>query len=231
MSAAESSSFSWERARKPEQIEKRRETILAAAKRLLDESGIDSAGLSPIAREAGLSKANLYRYFESREAILLTLLIQEIEAWSTELAKKLYDVSQPGDLAEVAQLHADSLEGKARFCELFSSMASVLEHNLTVETIAGQKHILRNHYTALIAPLCHAIPQFSKAQANEFLIMQAMFQMGLWPHTHPSPEVDEVLKREEFANMRMDFHERVRWHALILLQGLEQIKAPRIRPE
>ena len=40
----------------------------------------------------------------------------------------------------------------------------------------------------------------------------------------------EVMGREEFVGMRMNFLERVRWHALILLMGLESISQPRVKP-
>lgn len=220
----------WKRARKPEQIEVRRTAILEAATELLDEGGADAAGLSAIARAAGLSKANLYRYFESREAILLTIFISELEQWSLALEGALNQIPVPGDVSSVAQLYTDSISDRVRLSELMSVFAPVLERNLTVESVEAEKSELRSCFVRLIPALCSALPQFSKAQANEFLIMQTIFQMGLWPHTNPSAEVDEVLRQEAFADLRMNFEERVRWHALILLRGLETVEAPRVRP-
>ncbi len=230
MSETAKSSETWKRARKPEQIEARRKAILSAAATLLDEGGLEATGLSSIARAAGLSKANLYRYFESREAILLSILIDELENWAADLSEKLNEVPGKGDLAVVAQLYADSFSGRERLSILMSALASVLERNLSVETVEGQKRGLRECYVSLIQPLRHALPHFSKAKANEFIIMQAIFQMGLWPHTNPSPEVEKVLIQGEFADLRMNFAERIRWHALILLRGLESVEAPRVRP-
>lgn len=228
--AEDAATAKWERARKPDQIEARRSEILRAATSLLDHGGVEAAGLSAIARAAGLSKANLYRYFESREAILMTIFIEELNAWVVDTTNALDAVAHTGDVAAVAQIFADSLHGRERYCLLMSALASVLERNLNVETIARQKTDLRSSYVSLIPPLRRALPHFSNAQANEFLIMQALFQMGLWPHTNPSPEVSEVLDREEFADLRMHFAERVRWHALLLLRGLETVESPRIRP-
>ncbi|MDF1657454.1 MAG: TetR family transcriptional regulator [Verrucomicrobiales bacterium] len=223
-------SKNWKRARKPEQIQVRQEAILTAAKQLLDEGGADAAGLSAIARAAGLSKANLYRYFESREAILLTIFISELEQWSLDLGAALTEIPEPGDVTSVAQLYTDSISDRTRLNELMSVFAPVLERNLTVESVAVEKSELRSCFVRLIPALCSALPQLSKAKANEFLIMQTIFQMGLWPHANPSPEVDEVLRQDAFADLRMNFEERVRWHALILLRGLETVDAPRVRP-
>lgn len=230
MGESDSKPKAWARARKPEQIEARRASILAAAVELLDQGGVEAAGLSAIARVAGLSKANLYRYFESREAILLSILIDELDEWVTALSAALDHVTEAGDVVEVAQLYSDSVADRDRLNELMSTFAPVLERNLTVATVEMEKSELRNCFVRLIPPLCKALPQFSKSQANEFLIMQTVFQMGLWPHANPSAEVNEVLSKEAFADLRMNFAERVRWHALILLRGLETVEAPRVRP-
>ncbi len=79
----------WQRARRPEQKAERRDAIVAGALSLLDEEGVEGTTLSEIARRAGVSKANCYRYFESREAILLAVAIDEARGWAAELANRL----------------------------------------------------------------------------------------------------------------------------------------------
>ena len=59
----------WERARQPEQKAVRRKAILDAARSLFTDSGYDEISLNGIARSAGINKANVYRYFSSREEI------------------------------------------------------------------------------------------------------------------------------------------------------------------
>ena len=71
--------MSYQRARRPEQKEERREAILAAAHALAVERSVRAVSLGDIAREVGLAKSNLLRYFESREEIFLTLLLREWE--------------------------------------------------------------------------------------------------------------------------------------------------------
>jgi len=70
---------SFQRARKPEEIEARRETLLAAAAELFDAEGPMGAGLNAIAARAGFTKSNVYRYFESREQVLLELFLSEMD--------------------------------------------------------------------------------------------------------------------------------------------------------
>ena len=79
--------MSWQRARTPEQIEQRRCAILTAAAELFESEGLDNVSLNGIARHAGVSKANIYRYFETREAIYLHLVREQFEAWVTSVER------------------------------------------------------------------------------------------------------------------------------------------------
>lgn len=230
-SHAETGEPTWERARRPEQIEIRRRSILDSATRLLDEGGVEAASLSAIASAAGLSKANLYRYYESREAILFELLLEEMRLWIADFEKRLGELRGHDDFAAVAQALADSVEARPRYGALMSVHAIELERNLGPESIRRFKGELRDGLVSLIAPLAASLPRFSRAQANEFLVMHSIFQMGLWPLANPAPPVVEALDRPGLSDMRMDFAERVRWHAFVVLLGLDGVESPRVRPE
>ena len=73
--------LSFQRARKPEEREIRREAILTAAAELFDAEGPQGAGLNAIAARAGFTKSNVYRYFESREEVLLSLFLAELDGF------------------------------------------------------------------------------------------------------------------------------------------------------
>ncbi|MEM9284185.1 MAG: TetR family transcriptional regulator [Verrucomicrobiota bacterium] len=205
-------------------------SILEAARSLLESEGLSGTSLTGIAREAGLSKANLYRYFENREGILMDLFLTEIDLWSGDWSRRLHLISEPGDPLAIAQSLADSLTSRRLYCLLFASLSSEIEPSLHRETIALGKRHLRQTYIGLIEPLQQAMPNLSKSQANEFLVLSAMFQIGIWSQASPSPTTTALLQEDEFIDMRIDFAERIRWHALILLIGLDSVSQPRTRP-
>ena len=60
-------------------IEQRREAIRSAAQRLFVSKGVEGARMEEIAAEAGLSAGAIYRYYPSKEALLLAVLAQHIE--------------------------------------------------------------------------------------------------------------------------------------------------------
>jgi len=56
--------------------EDKRARILAAARAVCARSGLEAARMEAIAAEAGVSKGTLYRFFESKEELLLASLIE-----------------------------------------------------------------------------------------------------------------------------------------------------------
>ena len=88
----------WRRARRPEHKLVRKEAILSAARYLVDTEGVEGTTLSDIARQANLSKANCYRYFENREAVLLQVVLEETRDWTDAIVDGLYRLSRNGDV-------------------------------------------------------------------------------------------------------------------------------------
>ena len=215
-----SSKKKWQRARKPEQKAERVEAILEAAGALLDEHGLDGTGLNAIARQAGLSKPNLYIYFESREAILLRLLLNESAAWAKALRKRLDPLQQTGDVEEVANAFAVTFARRRRFCILFASVASVFEHNVGPETVAEFKREFMDTVSPAVSALARAIPPLSENKAFWCLGVLVMAATGMWAHCHPAPAVKTVLAQPEFAMMKLDFKQTTRDHAAHFLHGV-----------
>ncbi len=220
MGASPSGKGRWVRARRPEHKLERREALLAAARGLLDAEGGEGATLSAIAREAGLSKANCYRYFESREAILLAVILDEVRAWTRDMDAGLRPLSGGNDLDAVAEVFVRTTALRPRLCGLVSSLWAVLERNVSAESIAEfKRHFLEESFVP-IEPLAAALPRLSADDAYAFVTFFFLFIAGSWPAANPAPLVVEVLQREEFEGHHLDFESTLRAHAQTLLRGL-----------
>jgi AcrR family transcriptional regulator len=66
--------------------EARREAILAAAKAVFEEMGFEQATMSEITARVGGSKATLYRYFDSKEALFGELVSRSAQEHGGQLA-------------------------------------------------------------------------------------------------------------------------------------------------
>ncbi len=216
----EPSGSNWSRARRPEQKKARRDAILAAALSLLDDSGLESTSLSAIARASGISKANIYRYFESREAILLEVTLDEVQAWLEEITRRLAPLSGSGDVAAVAELFATTVGARPRACTLVSSLALVLERNVSVEVIADFKRRFNALGEEPVNAVHAALPELSLEDSAAFMSFFSVFVAGVWPVCNPAPAVAEVLARPEFSGMCIEFETVARAHANTVLRGL-----------
>ncbi len=195
------------RARKPEQREERRAQILTTARALLHR-GVSprTLSLNELARRAGMAKANFYRYFESREAVLLALMGEEWTLWLEELIDHITkEPPGPKALDSLVAHMARTLAVRPLMCDLTAALPSVLEHNLSEEGIRAFKlesMELINDAAAVFATCCPELPASGHAQ---LLHDTATVVAGLYPFTHPSEAAARALARPELAFFSKDF--------------------------
>ena len=87
-------------------IDARTDAILAAAERMFVRKGVDAATMSEIASEAGLSAGAIYRYFPSKEELLLAVCSGAIDE-----ARAMFDhaaASTSSPLAAIADIGRDA---------------------------------------------------------------------------------------------------------------------------
>src|SRR5215471_2398274 len=129
----------FQRARKPDERAHPERAILEAAAALFDGEGLEGVTLNAVARRAGIAKSNLYRYFESREAILLALLTEDQAATVASVEEGLARLSGKVDARAVARVFAQIAAASPRFCVLQTALSGVLEQNISEEGIAQYK--------------------------------------------------------------------------------------------
>ncbi|PSL58518.1 TetR family transcriptional regulator [Saccharothrix carnea] len=181
----------FKRARRPEQVEQRRRTILDTACAMLRERPVADISLRELSDRVGLAKSNVLRYFDSREAIFLEVLDQEWGAWLDEVEEAPAPV---GEVEAVATVVATSLLRRRLLCELISGMAGVLERNISVDFARVFKRRAHEH-TARLADLVRArVPVLDEAAALHFARAVLVMTAGLWPHANPTEAVAQVMR-------------------------------------
>jgi TetR/AcrR family transcriptional regulator len=210
---------SFQRARKPEEIEARRETLLAAAAELFDAEGPMGAGLNAIAAKAGFTKSNVYRYFESREQVLLELFLDEMASLVPAMCAGL-EVTATNDVQAIADLIAAEFAARSRLGQLTAILTGVLEANVSEDTIVHTKRTMGAQTTRLAEALQHKLPQASVADCLWVITMLATLVAGMWPSARPSPAAARVLQREEFAAFRPNIQLNLKRAAEALLASI-----------
>lgn len=191
----------FQRARKPAEQKLRRDAILSAAAELFDAEGPQGAGLNAIAAKAGFTKSNVYRYFESREEVLMSLFLGELESFVADFERRVTGCAV-GDIEALAEAGAQTFVTHPRFCALVAILTSVLEQNVSVEKIIDLKRAV----TALNARIANAVqsrlPTATLEDCGWAVAMVATLVGGMWPNVTPSANAAQVLAMPEFDYLK-----------------------------
>lgn len=214
----------FQRARSPEQQEVRRAAIVAAARSLLDEGPLADISLRELSRAVGLSKSNVVRYFPTREAVFLTVLVDEWRDWLDDVEQRLASPTRKRRVdarsLEVAHVLASSLVQHRRYCDLLTDCQSVLERNVPVETAREFKLAALELLGQLATLVRRRLPETDEAAAFEFAGILWALVAGAWPMANPAPSVKTVLAEPALTAMCVDFEQAIGRVAALLLTGL-----------
>ena len=183
------------RARQPEQKEERRAHLLATARALLDSgTPLQDISLNELARQAAMTKSNVYRYFESREAVLLELLRDEWFAWFATLTLTWTPAATSQPLRHLIGHIAHTLAARPTLCLLTSVLPSVLEQNLSEDAIADFKRMTLGFFGETATFMSRVVPGMTHTMAMGLMQDGAIVLAGLYPHTHPADAVERALQ-------------------------------------
>jgi len=209
----------FQRARRPAQKEQRRRELLAAAIELLD-GGLDAVTLSAIARTAGVAKSNVYRYFESREEILLELLLDDLLDMVSPMEKALAPLAGTSDVEAVAGAVTRVLVERPRLCALISVVANVLEHNLSTDVLRDFKEQVLEVSIRIGNALHAAVPGLPAERAPALVRYLNALIAGLWPMAHPPEALEVVFDDPHYAPLRSRFNDDLSGALTALLRGV-----------
>ena len=181
---------------------------------------LSELGLNELARQAQMTKSNVYRYFENREELLLALLEEESVQWQADLGARLAALPQ-ASAPQVAQAFAEASAAYPLMCRLFSILPSIIEHNVSAERLTSFK----GNAVALMGGVAHQLhrcmPSISIADHVAFVRQAIALIIGLWPLSHPREALAQVLALPELQLLRYHFETDLAAGLLLLLRGLK----------
>jgi AcrR family transcriptional regulator len=173
----------FERARSADDKQTRRTAMLEAAHHIAAEHEVRSVTLTAIAARTGLHKSAVLRYFDNREALLLTMCQQQWRAWVDELTAAAEGA--PTSPTAAAELVSGTLSGRPVFCDLLAQTPVVLEREAPVDEVRQFK----SHVLAAVDDAGRAVralvPSLTDEQAVEFVGVATTLAGTLWHVAHP----------------------------------------------
>ncbi|TDU91234.1 TetR family transcriptional regulator [Kribbella voronezhensis] len=217
--------MTFQRARSEEQRAVRRGTILATAEAMLTEMPVAQLSLNELSRRVGLAKSNVLNYFESREAVLLELVNTETQAWVQDLADALSTVDPATPAVDrghqVTAAVVRTLEARPVFCDLISSQAAVLEHNISTEMALAFKRATVAQYQRMIEVVVGVLPELGVEGAGQFISTAALLAGAIWSHACAGPAILAAFEADpSLAALRIEFEPAMTQSLNALLTGL-----------
>jgi len=98
----------------------RTRAILAAARRVLEERGLEAATMDDIAAAAGVAKGTIYLYFQGKEGLIRTLVSHACEDMLADLGTIVEGEAAPAEkLNQAVALFLDHLENERLYLPLY----------------------------------------------------------------------------------------------------------------
>lgn len=215
-----SAPLDFQRARQPEQIEQRRAAILGTALALFEAKGLENVSLNDIAKQVGIAKSNLYRYFDSREHIYLRVLQRLAGEWEQRLYPALEKFNGKGTPAKVAAVITETLLRSESYCVLITVINSVLEKNLTPPLVVDFRSVFLERRKRFARVLSSTLPGVTPERVYPLVLHIFAHAAGLWPLCHPSASSRELLGQPDYAHLELDFETEMRRFLQVLLGSL-----------
>lgn len=217
----------FQRARRPEQKELRREAILAAAREAALVAGVRAVSLADIAARAGIHKSALLRYFQTREEIFLELAQPEWREWADAVAAAL-DGDGPAGSSEdervreafVAATLAESFAARPLLCDLIPHTALNLERNATLEAVRAYKYVSLGAVATVTEAVGRALPALRESECREFVAVLATCAGALWQIANPPPALADLYRSDPaLEGACVELEPRLRRTGEVLLAG------------
>lgn len=211
--------MSWARARSQSQKAARREEILEAARSLFSELAYEEISLNGIAREAGISKANIYRYFSTREEIFLVIYEAEQIVFVRALINRLQQMASVDNVSEMTQVWVETLLQHETLLNLIPQLSISMERNSSVEQLIKFKKQGYTTYQELLESLVSVFPRLNQQQW--IMVIQCTYSMiaGLWPLSNPSENLLEALRHPEVNQPPWEFESTMTYGLSALIHG------------
>ena len=188
---------------------KRKNEILDACEAIYRSQGFYGVTVKEISTKVSMTRPAIYHYFETKEEILLALLIREYDRWCSELEampERARGMTRDG----LSELIAGSLDDKDILLRILNMNLYEIELNSRTERLADFKVQYKRCVTALHRILRGWRSDVTDGECDDFTLVFSSFLFGVYPFTKHTEKQAEAMRMAGFQMDEPSIHEMVR---------------------
>ncbi len=162
--------------------------ILAVSTELIARSGYERASMRAVAKEAGISLAGIYHYFDSKEKMLFLIQFRTFNSLLGNLREKLHGVHEPIEQLRVMV--------RAHVCYFAANMAALKVCSHELESLASDAYeetrLIRRQYYELSRDIVTRVLEVHAPNCaiDRHVATMALFGMLNWLYRWYNPRTD-----------------------------------------
>jgi AcrR family transcriptional regulator len=178
--SGEGEKMGFQRARTNEHVQERIREIISAASKIYDTAGYEGLSFSAISELTKFTRPAIYKYFNTKDEILLKILIQDLEEWKDQLVNS-FVINKIYTINEIADIWVTTISMNNRLLKLYSILFTTIEKNVSLEALADFKKELFRLQVPMVELLSQLFPNTNEDEISCFIINQLAMAQGLYP--------------------------------------------------
>ncbi|MFN8382042.1 MAG: TetR/AcrR family transcriptional regulator [Anaerolineales bacterium] len=200
----------------------KRQIILTAALQIFKSTSYNEVTMSAVAGKAKTAKGTLFLYYPTKEEMFLALMEEQLIEWFDEVDAELDALKKKPSIPEISVLLAGSLNQREEFTRLLAIHSTVLEKNVSYESIFRHKQLIMQRLTETGLRLERLLPFLQAGQGAHFILQCQALVVGLWHLADPTPVACKVIEEEGLTAFQLDFNLEFQNVLTSLLYGIEK---------
>ena len=201
--------------------EARRTEILNACEKIYREQGFYGVTMKEISTQTSFSRPAIYNYFETKDEVLLALLVREYEVWCEALSA-VREQAVSLSRRELAESVAHTLDGRETLLRIQNMNLFEIEQNSRVERLAQFKQVYAQALELVNSILGAYQPLLSDAERESVSLCFSSFLMGVYPFVYHTEKQVEAMRMAGLQQSDSTIFEMVFACLVRLLPGKEE---------
>ena len=182
-----------------ELIERRKNEIVDACEKIYREKGFCGVTIKEISSETSFTRPAIYNYYETKDEILLDLLIREYEKWIAEL-EKISDHAGGMNTDSLTEALAESLSEREVLLRIQNMNLYEIEINSRVERLAEFKLRYKRTTEIIGTILKNAYTDASDEWRSHVGMTFAALLLGIYPFAFHTEKQIKAMKLADMPN-------------------------------